>query len=128
MIAGVTTWTFYFRLYPGTIKGPQIVDFLRHLQRQLRRTLLIIWDGRSRLVQQYVETCDGAIRLACLPAYAPELNPAEYIWGYCKEHELGNFCPDDFAHLGCFARNRLRSMQRRRTLVTAFWQQTELPL
>ncbi|MEW6248944.1 MAG: transposase [Nitrospirota bacterium] len=56
VIAGVTVWTFYFRLYPGTIKSPQIVDFLRHLRRQLRRKLLIIWDGlkahRSRLVRE----------------------------------------------------------------------------
>jgi transposase len=132
VIAGVTVWTFYFRLYPGTIKRPQIVDFLRHLRRQPPRKLLIVWDGltahRSRLVRQYVDACDGAVRLAFLPAYAPELNPAEYVWGYCKEHEIGNFCPDDFGHLGRFARNRLRRMQRRRTLVAAFWKQAELPL
>ncbi len=83
---------------------------------------------RRGLVQQYVEASDDAPHLAFLPAYAPELNPAEYIWGYCKEHELGNFCPDDCGHLGYFARNRLRRMQRRRTLVAAFWQQAELPL
>lgn len=132
VIAGVTVWTFYFRLYPGTIKSPQIVHFLGHLRRQLRRKLLVIWDGlkahRSRLVQHYVEASQGAIRLAFLPAYAPELNPAEYVWGYCKQHEIGNFCPDDLAQLGWFARGRLRSMQRRRTLVTAFWKQAELPL
>lgn len=132
VIAGVTVWTFYFRLYPGSIKSPQIVEFLGHLRRQLRRKLLIIWDGlrahRSRLVQQYVDVSAGAIRLAALPAYAPELNPAEYVWGYCKQHELANFCPDDFGHLGSFARSRLRSMQRRRPLVTAFWGQAQLPL
>ena len=132
VIAGVTVWTFYFRLYPGTIKSPQIVDFLRHLRRQLPRKLLIIWDGlkahRSRLVQQYVEARAGAIRLARLPAYAPELNPTEYVWGYCKQHEIANFCPKDLAQLGQVARGRLRSMQRRRTLVTAFWEQAQLPL
>jgi transposase len=131
VIAGVTVWTFYFRLYPGTIKSPQIVDFLRHLRRQLRRNLLVIWDGlkahRSRLVHQYVEKSDGNLRLAFLPAYAPELNPAEYVWGYCKQHEMPNFCPDDLAHLGGFARSRLRSMQRRATLANAFWHQAELP-
>ena len=132
MIAGVTVWTFYFRLYPGTIKSPQIVDFLRHLRRQLPRKLLIIWDGlkahRSRLVQEYAEACAGAIRLARLPAYAPELNPTEYVWGYCTQHEIANFCPKDLAQLGQVARGRLRSMQRRRTLVTAFWEQAQLPL
>jgi transposase len=28
-----------------------------------------------------------------LPAYAPELNPAEYIWAHLKQHELANLCP-----------------------------------
>ena len=130
-IAGITVWNFYFRLYPGTIKSPQIVDFLRRLGRQLDRKLLIIWDGlaahRSRRVLTYVESTQGHIRLARLPAYAPELNPVEYVWGYCKQHELPNFCPKDFAHLSHVARSRLRSMQRRRRLVTAFWEQTCLP-
>lgn len=132
VIAGITVWKFYFRLYPGAIRSPQIVDFLGQLRRQLRRKLLIVWDGlkahRSRLVQQYVDACEGAIRLAVLPAYAPELNPVEYLWGYCKQHELANFCPRDFTQLTGFARSRLRSMQRRTTLVKAFWGQAELPL
>jgi transposase len=132
VIAGVTVWPFYFRLYPGTIKSPQIVDFRRHLRRQLHRKLLIIWDGlqahRSRLVQQDVEASTGAVRLARLPAYAPELNPAEYVGGYCNQHESATFCPQDLAQLGQFARGRLRRRQRRRPLVTAFWEQAQLPL
>lgn len=74
------------------------------------------------------EASEGALRLTFLPAYAPELNPVEYIWGYYKEHKLGNLCADDLEHLGYFARNRLCSMQRRRTLMTAFWRQAESPL
>lgn len=131
-IAGITVWNFYFRLYRGTIKTPQILNFLGHLRRQVARKLLIIWDGlaahRSRRVQEYVAASEGQLRLAQLPAYAPELNPVEFIWGYCKHHELPNFCPKDFAHLNQVARSRLRSMQRRPTLVTAFWQQAALPL
>ncbi len=56
----------------------------------------MIWDGlpahRSHLVRDYVESLEGAIQLEYLPAYAPELNPTEYIWGHLKHHELGNFC------------------------------------
>ena len=44
-IAGITWWNFYFRLFPGTIKGPQVLQFLAHLQRHLPGKLLIIWDG-----------------------------------------------------------------------------------
>src|SRR5215472_19377030 len=42
-IAGITVWNFYFRLYPGSIKAAQIIAFLKHLRRHIRRKLLIIW-------------------------------------------------------------------------------------
>ena len=30
-MAGVTWWNFYFRLFPGTIRSPQVIEFLAHL-------------------------------------------------------------------------------------------------
>ena len=129
-IAGVTWWHFYFRLYPGAIKSPQVVDFLKRLQRHLRGKLLIVWDGlrqhRSRLVTEFVAAQQGRLHLEYLPAYAPELNPTEYLWGHWKQHELPNLCPDDYTALSGHARRALRRMQRRPTLVTAFWKQAEL--
>ena len=102
-MAGITWRRWYFRLFPGSVKGPQINEFLQVLQRQLRRPLLIIWDGlpalRSRLARDYVETKDGAIQLERLPAYAPDLNPVEYIWSYRMRREVVHFCPQDFAVL-----------------------------
>jgi len=32
-------------------------------------------------VKNYVESLAGHLVLERLPAYAPELNPVEYIWG-----------------------------------------------
>ena len=132
MIAGITWWKFYFRLYPGSIRTPQLLDFLRHLQRHLPGDLLIIWDGlsvhRSRLVREFVEQQSGRIVLARLPAYAPELNPTEYIWGYWKSHTLANFCAADFAQLTTTARLTLRRTQQRPELVRSFWQQADLSL
>ncbi len=126
----MTWWSFYFRLYPGTIRSPEIVQFLDHLRRHVPGKLLIIWDGlrqhRSRMVRDFVDELDGQVHLEYLPAYAPELNPVEYIWGHWKSHELPNLCPKDFASLSCHARRALRRMRRRPTLVTAFWKQAEL--
>jgi transposase len=131
VIGGVSFTRFYFRLFPGAIKGPQMVEFLRALRTQIKRKLLIVWDGlpvhKSRVVRQYVDSLKGAIQLEQLPAYAPELNPVEYLWGHLKHRELGNFCPAGLSQLSHYARRRLRSMQRRPTLVTAFWKQAELP-
>ena len=37
-LAGVSFWQFSFRLYPGAIKGPQLVAFLGALHRQVPGT------------------------------------------------------------------------------------------
>lgn len=130
VIAGISFWRFYFRFFPGSIKSPQIVEFLKVLQATIGRKLLIVWDRlqahRSRMVRDYVEAQRGQIALECLPAYAPKLNPVEYIWGYLKHHAMPNFCARDLTDLKHCASSKLRSMQRRLTLVSAFWQQAEL--
>ena len=51
------------------------------------------------------------------PGYAPS-------W---KQHELPNFCPQNFGQLSHYARNALRRM-RKRPLVIAFWGQAKLLL
>jgi transposase len=63
-----------------------------------------------------------------LPSYAPELNPVEYIWAWMKKHALANYCPDTFGELSTMAKSKLQSVNRRKTLILAFWKQAELPL
>ncbi|TDJ18322.1 MAG: hypothetical protein E2O65_06445 [Gammaproteobacteria bacterium] len=129
-IAEITYWQFYFRFFPGAICSPQIVEFLKVLRRQIPGKLLVIWDGlrahRSRMVRDYAEEKRGDIQLEFLPAYAPELNPTEYIGGYLKTHEIGNLCARHVGEVRDLASRRLRSMQRRPALVRAFWKQAEL--
>lgn len=108
--AGIMYWQFYFRLFPGPIKGSQIIEFLKALRRQIGRKLPIVRDGlgvhKSRLVRNYLESLDSEIAAEYLPAYAAELNPSEYIWGYLKERELANLRVKTFAELSPIARNR----------------------
>jgi transposase len=129
-IAGLSFWQFYFRFFPGAIRPEQIIEFLGALRRQIDGPLLIIWDGvamhRSRKVRTWLEEQDGHFAVARLPAYAPELNPVEAIWAYLKKHEIANLCLNTIGEVGQFARNRLKSMQRRSHLITAFWKQAEL--
>ena len=99
-IAGVTWWRFYFRLFPGAIKSPQIIEFLKHLMRHIPGPLLVVWDGlpshRSRLVREFVAATEGGLVLERLPAYAPELNPVEYrSHGHCgpSPRRVRGSCP-----------------------------------
>jgi transposase len=132
LMAGVSFWRLYFRFFHGAIKGPQIVEFLKALKDTIGGKLLIIWDGlpahRSRLVRNYVDSLEGQIQLERLPAYAPEINPAEYVFGYAKQRELANLCVDTIEEVRAYATRRLKSMQRRPKLIRAFWQQAELAL
>lgn len=128
--AGITLFNFYFRLYKGAIRSPQVVDFLTHLLRHIPGRLLVIWDGlpqhRSKLVREFAESQGDRLMLERLPAYAPELNPTEYIFGHLKHHELPNFCAKNISELSDYARRALKRMQRRPKLVRAFWAQARL--
>lgn len=130
IIAGISYWRFYFRLFSGSIKSPQIVEFLKALSATIGKKLLIIWDRlqahRSRLVREHVDAQRGELVLEYLPPYAPELNPVERIWGYLKHHAMPNYCGQNLKDVARRASSNLRSMQRRPRLIAAFWKQAEL--
>lgn len=96
-IAGVTWWNFYFQIHPGAIRSEQAIAFLRALMRHIPSDLLIVWDGLrvhwSRAVREFAEEQQGRIHLERLPAYAPELNPVEYLWDYWKKTAMAKLLP-----------------------------------
>ena len=128
--AGMTLWNFYFQIFPKAIAKEEVVQFLGHLLRHLAGPLLIIWDRlpahRSHLVAEFVNSLNGWMEIEYLPAYAPELNPVEYLWGHWKHHELPNVCARDLWHLGEGARRTLHRLRQRPRLITAFWKQASL--
>lgn len=129
--AGITFLNFYFRLYEGSIKSAQVVEFLQALLRHIPGALLIVWDRlpahRSRITRDFIAEQGERLWIEYLPGYAPELNPVEYIWSYWKQHALPNVCPNNYWELGEGARRTLKRMRRRPRLITAFWKQADLP-
>lgn len=130
-VAGITFTNFYFRLYDGAVKSTEVIDFLQALMRHLRGPLTIVWDRlsahKSRKTLNFVAQHPDRLCVEFLPAYAPELNPVEYIWAYWKQHMLPNICPKNYWSLDETARKTLKRMRRRPRLVAAFWQQAQLP-
>jgi transposase len=85
-------------------RSPEVVEFLRHLLRQIPGPLLVIWDGapihRAQPIKDFLAQGAAArLQLEQLPGYAPELNPDEGIWHYLKHVELRNLCCADLAEL-----------------------------
>lgn len=94
----------FLRAYLGSIKAPHIIRYLKELRKHLSgKRLLLIWDGlpvhRSRVVKEYLETQKHWLKIERLPAYAPELNPIEYLWSAMKRKDLTNLPPKGLKHL-----------------------------
>jgi transposase len=62
-----------------------------------------------------------------LPAYAPDLNPAEGVWANMK-NGLGNLAARNVSDLAVIVRNRLKRIQYRPGLIDGFLGQTGLTL
>ena len=130
IIAGLSATQFMFRLHEGSIKKEQHVEFLKSLRSHFKQKLLLIWDGlkahRSKLVREYLDSTGGDIQMAFLPPYSPDLNPVEFLWAWLKRHALANFCPANLDALNTTARSKLRSAQRRPSIIAACWVQAGL--
>jgi putative transposase len=51
------------------------------------------------------------------PAYAPELNPAEYLWAALKAKDAANYCPPATPDLDRRIRQGVRRLRRHPTLL-----------
>jgi hypothetical protein len=57
-VTGITFFNFYFRLYKGSVKSGEVVDFVAALLRHIPGPLLIVWDRlpahRSKLTRDFI--------------------------------------------------------------------------
>src|SRR3954463_11736371 len=105
VISGITpAGQLLLQMRKCSLRGPDVVRFLRHLLRHIPGKLLVIWDGapthRGQPIKDFLAH-GGAhrVRLERCPGYAPDLNPDEGIWHSLKHGELGNVCCQTLAHL-----------------------------
>ena len=116
----------YFRLLADNrnISALDVVEFLRHLLRHIRRPITIVWDrsnthDRSKAVRVWLAK-HPEIRTERFPGYAPELNPDEQVWTHIKHGRLANFVPADSGHLRRRVRCELARLKRHPELLASF--------
>jgi transposase len=99
--------------------------------RQLNAPVIVIWDNLNTHISKVMREFTGAhpdwLTVIQLPSYAPDLNPAEGAWSNMK-NGLGNLAACTLDQLTATVRNRLRRIQYRPELITAFLGQTGLAL
>jgi hypothetical protein len=73
----------YVQFHPTNITGVEVIGFLRYLLRHVRGPVVPLWDGgpihRRAIVRDFVRE-QTRLHVHRFPAYAPELNPDEFVW------------------------------------------------
>lgn len=117
----------------GERKGFTEADYaalLSAAHRQLKAPIVVVWDGlnthTSKAMRQFVDTHDW-LSVVQLPAYAPELNPAEGGWSHVKR-QLGNLVARSIDQLAAMVRTLLRRVQYRPELIDGFIAETGLTI
>jgi transposase len=112
------------RTWEGAINGKRVVEFLRHILRQVPGKVLVVWAGasihRCNAVKQFLAA--GAaqrLKLLAFPGYAPDLNPDEGVWCWLKRVALGNVCCDTLADLRYELRLAFARLRHRKDLLAA---------
>jgi transposase len=122
----------HFNLLSHNVHGEDVVDFLRQLKRQLRGPLTVLWDGsnvhsKCKAVQAFLAK-HPEIVAEKLPAYAPEINPDELVWGWSKHGRMANLAAEDVDELAYRIVKELSYLQKHPHLLASFLEKTELPL
>jgi transposase len=124
----------HFDLLPdnANVHGEDVVDFLRQLKRQLSGPFTVLWDGsrvhsKSKVVRAFLAQ-HPEIVAETLPAYAPELNPDELVWGWSKYGRLANLAAEDTDQLAEWVIEELIYLHDHPRMLASFLEKTKLPL
>jgi transposase len=120
----------FLKSQAGAVHAKEILKYLKDLKRHLHgRRLLLFWDGlmahRAKIVKQFLEENKSWLRVIRMPAYAPELNPPEYLWAAMKAKDLGNLRPD-LAAVGKAVRRSYCRIKKKPNLLAGFLKASKL--
>jgi transposase len=112
-----------YRLHPyRRRKGERAAFTLAGYKRLLRGAhqqlpggkIVLVWDNlgihHSAAMRAFIDAHTDWLRVFHLPAYAPDLNPAERVWSLLKR-SMANFLAPDLDHLTGMIKHRLKVIQ-----------------
>ena len=114
----------YFETFEGGITAERYKSFLEHLSDHEGGITFVIHDGlpphKSKLVQEYVESTKGKVRICQLPGYSPELNPEEWVWERLKR-EIGKRAHKSIEDLTDHAFEIMNKIKSNRKLIVSYY-------
>jgi transposase len=113
-----------FAVIEGKMNSDKFIAFLKKLQADAGKPIIVIADNASYhvsgKVQTFAKESQEAIHLGYLPKYAPELNPDEQVWNHLKGR-LAKLYIDSAATLRQSVLNVMRSLQKQAALIRSFF-------
>src|SRR6266487_3486675 len=80
----------------GNSNAETSVVFLQQLRAHHPEPLIVIWDNGPAHggdpLRAYLTTAGLRLRLVRLPAYSPDFNPDEHVWGWVRAEVTANTC------------------------------------
>jgi hypothetical protein len=98
---------------PKGFREPDLGALLNAAHQQLAGPIVLVWDRLNNHTSQAMRELIAArpwLRVYQLPAYAPELNPAEAVWSHLKR-SLANLAAGTITQMAHLTKTRLKSMQ-----------------
>jgi len=117
----------YFAVHERNITAEEVEAFLRHVQRHLRRRLILVmdrWAVHRKAAKALAD--DERFWIEWLPPYAPDLNPVEYVWDHTKYGDLANYVPDELLDLELELDWSMHETRERPELLRSFFHAAEL--
>lgn len=116
---------FWAATYDGKLNAESFVLFLDNFMQSQSGKVFLVLDGhpahKAKLVSQYVESLHGQLELHRLPAYAPDLNPDEFVWAHMKTNGVSKKPLKQNESLRRRIEDDLRAINHDRELVQSFF-------
>lgn len=134
VIAGLTLSSarhhvgLYFAIHDQNIKTDEVEEFIRDVQRQMRKDLIVVMDRLPAHRSAAHRLLGDGFEIEWLPGYAPDLNPPEALWSQAKYNDLANFVPDDTRDLEVEAEFAMENAQGNQRMLKSFFHAAKLPI
>ena len=106
-----------------------VVSFVGHMMGMIRRKVVLIldrWSVHRAAVSVLQKRYPDRLTIEWLPAYAPELNPAEQVWNHTKYGDLANFIPDHIEDLADAVCMSITAQHHDNDLIRGFFKYAQL--
>jgi len=119
----------YYSLLDHNARAADVVRFVRDVHSRLRRPLILVCDRlpvHRSAIRQLQKAGTPWFHAELLPAYAPELDPVEYVWTQSKYGDLANFIPDDILEMHDVIDELLKQYQHTPNRLRSFFRAAQL--